>query len=158
YRCSNAASANQQVLVPMAAPGSWYVLVYAEAVPAPGTYTLTATGSNLVLTGVTPDHLGNSADMTLTLTGAGFDPTTTVSLVAGTGTTYTAATVSVDLPTQLTATFRAGAVPAGTYSVRVARSDGSLSTLGNAFRVVAGGQAVLKTNVVVPRLVGWHSP
>jgi RHS repeat-associated protein len=158
YRFSSAASANQRVLVPMAAPGSWYILVYGEAVPSPSNYTLMATGSPIVLSGLTPDHASNSADMVLTLTGAGFDPTTTVILVAGDGTQYPAATVSVDLPTQITATFRAGAVPVGTYAVRATRSDGSSAQLANAFQVTAGGQAVLRTNVVVPTSVGYHQP
>ena len=94
---------------PMAAPGTWYILVYAENVAAPPeTYTLTATVSPVTLTAVSPNLLGNAEDAVLTLTGAGFDATTTVSLVAANGTTYQANQVQLDLPTQLSATFTAG--------------------------------------------------
>ena len=46
-----AASADQQLFVPSAAPGTWYVLLYSEAVPAPGTFTLTATAGDIFLSG-----------------------------------------------------------------------------------------------------------
>src|SRR5262249_12588938 len=81
FRSSSAATANQQVLVPMAAPGTLYILLYGASVPAAGAYTLTAAEANVFVTGVTPDHHGDSADATLTLSGGGFDRTTTVSLV-----------------------------------------------------------------------------
>ena len=43
------------------------------------------------------------------LTGSGFDATTTVALVAANGVAYAANQVSIDLPTEITATFAAGA-------------------------------------------------
>ena len=39
---ATAASADQQLFVPAAAPGTWYVLLYSPSVPSPGTFTLTA--------------------------------------------------------------------------------------------------------------------
>jgi len=151
-----AAAASQQVVVPTAAPGSWYVLVYSESVQSPGPFSLLASTSTIFLTGITPDHAGSAADSTLTLTGAGFDRTTRVSLVASDGTTYDASAVAVDLPTQITATFRAGAVPPGLYSVRAQQPGGDMSVLPNAFRVVAGGQPHLNTDIVVPSFIGNH--
>src|SRR5205085_11724943 len=69
-------SVSQTVTVPKAAPGTWYILVYAEGVAAPPqSYTLTATVASLALTAVSPSLLGNAADAVLTLTGAGFDAT-----------------------------------------------------------------------------------
>src|SRR5262249_3190305 len=120
YESSVPHSLSQNILVPTAAPGTWYILVYAERVPTPPeNYTLTATVSPLALTAVTPNHLGNAADAVLILTGAGFDSTTNVRLVASGGTTYQASQTQLDLPTQLSATFTAGLVPAGSYSVQV---------------------------------------
>src|SRR5262249_21684172 len=40
---ATAATAGQQLLVPSAAPGTWYILLYSAAVAAPGSFTLTAT-------------------------------------------------------------------------------------------------------------------
>jgi RHS repeat-associated protein len=153
---ATAAAADQQLVIPSPTPGTWYVLLYSEAVPAPGAFTLTATAEDIFLFGVTPDHHSNGSDMVLTLTGAGFDRTTVAELVESAGTAYPAGTVSIDLPAQLTATFAAGSVPPGTYSVRARRSGGSSAELPGVFRVVAGGQPRLETNLVLPSAVGRH--
>src|SRR5262249_25470106 len=67
---------------------------------------------------------------------------------------------SVDLatPTSLTATFRAGSVPPGVYSVRTSKADGSSSELADAFTVVQGGVAQLQLNLIVPGALGRHIP
>ena len=91
--------------------------------------------------------------MSLTLTGAGFDRTTIVELLDSGGATYPADAVSIDTPTHLTATFAAGSVPPGTYTVRARRPTGGEALLASAFRVVAGGHPQLETNLVVPYVV-----
>ncbi len=157
YRSMVPHSLSQAITVSKAAPGTWYILVYAEGVAAlPDNYTLTASVASLALTGVIPDHSGTAADSILTLTGAGFDATTIVSLVAGGGTVYTANQTQLDLPTQLSATFTAGSVPAGIYSVVVTQSDGISTTLPSAFTMVQGGKANFKSNLVVPSTLGNH--
>src|SRR5207302_2121675 len=102
-------------------------------------------------------HSGNMSAATLTLTGAGFTSTSTVSLVAGNGNAYAASTVRFDSPTQLRATFAAGAVPAGVYAVRVTQNQNASYDLPSVFTVVQGGQAQLKTNLVVPNSLGYHA-
>ena len=158
YRFSTSAAPDQQILVPMAAAGTWYILAYADYVPTPSDFTLLATASDVILKTVTPDHLGNSADSVLTLTGAGFDSTAQVELVAGSGTAYPATRVSIDLPTQITATFAAGMVPAGVYSVQVAKPGLSPAVLPNALTIDQGGQSNLKTDLVLPSVLGRHQP
>jgi RHS repeat-associated protein len=155
YRAT-AASADQELFVPNAAPGTWYLMLYSPAVPAPGTFTLTATANDIFLDGVTPDRHGNGTDMVLTLTGAGFDRSTVVELVDSGGTVYAAGSVSIDLPTQVTATFAAGSVPPGTYAVRARRVSGGSAELPGAFEVLVGGQPQLETNLVLPSVVGRH--
>jgi RHS repeat-associated protein len=158
FRSGNDASANQQVLVPSAAPTTWYILVYDAFVAQPSNFALSAIGAGVVVSGVTPDHAGNAAAAVLTVTGAGFDATSMVSLVAGNGTTYRASTVQLDLPTQLTATFLAGVVPAGVYTVSVTRGDGARGSLANAFTMKQGGRAQFNVNLVTPSLLGYHIP
>ena len=63
--------------------------------------------------------------------------------------------MSLDSNTQLTATIAASTVPAGQYALRVTRADGTTAQLGG-FTVVAGGQANLVANVVVPNPIGNH--
>jgi RHS repeat-associated protein len=156
-RSAEPVAASQVVTIPQAAPGTWYILVYNALVPSPGSYTISAAASSIFLNQVSPTELGTTRDDTLSLTGAGFDATTTVALVASMGTTFPADTVNVESPTSLTATFRAGTVPAGVYSIRVDRSDGNSSKLANAFTVVPGGQGHLETNLVVPKYLARHN-
>ncbi|MBI1915416.1 MAG: hypothetical protein HYS12_11870 [Planctomycetes bacterium] len=157
YRFTDPGAADQKVLVPLATPGTWYFLLYSDYAPQPGSFTLLAQTAGVFLQAVTPDHHGNGAPTTLTLTGAGFDHSTTVEFVAAGGTAYPASTTSVDSFTRLTATFAAGAVPPGVYTVRVSRPGGDTAELPAAFRVTAGGAADLRTNLVVPSNVGRHT-
>ncbi len=159
YRSSNPAGADAAVLVPTAVPGTWYVLVYAKYAPSPSEFRLSALSSRVLLDRVTPERLGNGEDMTITLDGAGFDASTVVELVGGPGQpAYRARTVRLDQPTRLSATFPAGLVPPGTYSVRVTQPGGHQSTLAGAFTAVAGARAELRTNLITPRNLGFHQP
>jgi RHS repeat-associated protein len=157
HRSTLAASANQQVSISSAAPGVWYVLVYTESAPQPGSFTLEVQGATVFLTDVAPDFSGNSAEMTLTLAGLGFDSSTTVSLVSSTNVATAASGVRLDQPTQITATFPAG-LAAGVYSVRVTRVGGGTATLTDAFTVKQGGQAKLRAGVIAPESMGYHIP
>ncbi len=121
YRFTNLASPYQQILVPSAAAGTWYALLYAASVPSPTTYTILATAGSIFLRSSTPGKSSTSASTVLTLQGSGFDQTTTVDLVGADGTLYPATSTSIDLPTQITATFAAGEVPAGTYGVETGK-------------------------------------
>ena len=157
FRFSNGAAANQQVLVPSATPGSWYALLYATSVPQPSTYTILVTTSDVFLTGSTPSRSGTGVDTTLTLTGSGFDQTTSVDLVGTNGTVYPATSSSIDLPTQITATFAARSVPAGVYTVEVSKPGVQPARLSNALTIDQGGGANLKTDIVVPSFLGRHA-
>ena len=135
----SSAGASHALLVPSPAAGTWYVLVYNESVAtAPATFTLQATSSKAVLSGSTPSVGAANAATTFTVTGGGFLAGTIVDLIGAGGTVYPATTSTVDLPTQITATFAAGSVPAGTYAVGVVRLDGATAQLANAFTMAPG--------------------
>jgi RHS repeat-associated protein len=150
-----AVGTDPEILVPLASPGVWNVLVYSDAVPAPGAFSLTATARPILINGVTPGQLSNAAESILTVTGAGFVLGTTVQLVAADG-TIIGGTVQVDGPERLTARFAVGIVPTGTYSVRLRRPDGTQVQLDNAFEMVGNGAPLLETNMVLPRALGNH--
>ena len=156
YRFSTPASANQQVLVPSPDPGSWYILVYSNYVPAPSTFTLTAATGNMFLLSGTPTNSGNSMPTIMTLTGSGFTSTTQVSMVTGNGTAYPATELTVVSPTQLIATFAAGTVPVGTYTVQATQPDGSSADLLTPFKMGQGGEAKLKATISIPNPIGYH--
>jgi RHS repeat-associated protein len=156
YRSTGAGLADQQVFVSDPAPGTWYVLAYGSLISADGEYTIVADLSELALASSTPGRHGTTTAATLVLAGAGFDDTVTVALVAGDATTYPASSVSVDSSTQLRATFALGSVPPGVYAVRVVKPGGLTAELPGALDLVAGGEAVLETNLVLPAEVGYH--
>jgi len=157
YCFANTATADQHILVPMAYAGTWYILVYGDTIRTPSPYTLTAETAALILESVTPDHHGNAADAVLTIRGAGFDTGIQVSLVAADSTMYPATSVAIDSSTQLTAVFAAKSVPAGTYDLFLAKPDGSTAQLLHAFEVIGGGEAKLKTNLILPSSLGYHA-
>jgi YD repeat-containing protein len=147
---------NQSILVPSAAPGIWYVLVYAASVPSVSSYTLLATTGSVQLTQVSPDHYATGTPASLTIAGAGFTGGTTVSLI-GSNTTYAPTSVSIDSFTQITATFSLAALFPQSYTLKVTRPDGSSAELTDGFTVLPAGQAQLQTRLIVPAALGRHS-
>ena len=81
----------------------------------------------------------------------------TISLEAAGGTRYGASQTELDLPTQLSATFTAGFVPVGIYSVVVTNADGLAATLPGAFTMDEGGAFDFHANLVVPSTLGLTS-
>jgi RHS repeat-associated protein/uncharacterized repeat protein (TIGR01451 family) len=156
YHSATPGTPNQQLLTTMATAGTWYVLVYGDNIQAPGDFTVQVSSAAVMLSSVTPDRSGRNAASTLTITGAGFEGSNSVQLVDAGGTAYPADSTEVDLFTRITATFGAGAVPPGKYSVRVSRAAGGSATLTNAFEVLTGGLANLTTDLGVPSAIGRH--
>jgi RHS repeat-associated protein len=157
FRSANPNSSSQQLLIPYAVPGTYYVLVYGSLISTPGSYTVGASSTSVLLTGSIPDRNANNVALKMTLTGAGFGAGTTVELIAASGTSYSAASVSVDSFTQLTATFPPNLAPAGIYSVRVLRAGGGTGTLSNVFTFSPAGAAKLETRLIMPGALGRHA-
>lgn len=156
FRAATPGSVDQQLLIPAAAPGTYYIMVHGESVPGSGQFTLQATTASLDVSSVTPARYGQNASAVLTVTGAGFDASAVVELVASGGAAYRAASVSADSFTQLTATFNLSLAPVGTYSLRVSSPLWSTNTLANAFEVLPAGEAKLETSLIVPGQMGYH--
>src|ERR1700733_3057433 len=154
---STASGASQSLLIPDADAGTWYVLVYSESVAAPpSSFTLQATSGEVVLTGSTPTQSATNIATSLTITGAGFTTGSAVSLISSNGTTYAPATSEVDLPTQMTVTFAASSLPAGTYSLKIPQTDGSTAELSNVLSMAAYGAPHLTTNPAIPDPMTRH--
>ena len=154
---SSTGSANPQLLVPAAAPGTWYILAYGASVPAASSFTITATGTPIQLTAVAPTQAPAGTTATLVLTGSGFNSGTTVSLLPTAGSPHAASSVILDTFTQLTATFDLTGVPQGVYSVVASNPGGSSSELSAKFTVTAkGGMGMLDTHLILPAKMGRH--
>jgi len=156
YQAAAPGSTSQQLLIPAAAPGTYYVMANCNSLSGSGNFTMTATASSLNVTGVTPGSYGQNAGATLTIAGAGFDSTAAADLVAADGTAYPASIVSADSFTQLTATFDLSGVPVGTYSLRVSSPTWGTNALASAFQVLTAGQPKLETQLIVPSQLGYH--
>ncbi len=155
-RYSNLSAADQEILIPRVPAGTLYALLYSAAVASPSTFTLTASAADVRLLGLTPDRYSTDAIATLTLTGAGFDSTTSVSLIAADSTVYPISTVEVDSQTRITAVIDLHGVPQGTYSVRVSKAGGGSSELPGALNVTPVGEAHLEAKLILPDNVGRH--
>lgn len=153
-------SSDLGLFAPMAYAGQWYILVYSQTTRAPSTYTLTASSTQLSITGVTPDRSASNVEAQLTIEGAGFIPGVGVELVSFAGTAYPATSVVVDSFQQITATFAANSIPADPlhkYSLRVSRTGVSPAVLTDAYTVLPAGQAKLETKLIMPEAFGRHA-
>ncbi|MCP4853392.1 MAG: RHS repeat protein [Fuerstiella sp.] len=157
YRFGTMASADQEILAPLVPAGDWHILVYNEAVTEPSDYSLVVTNNDFVIRDVAPDFHGDSEDVVMTLTGIGFSNNSIVELIAGDGTVYAGTPGEIATSNRITATFAAGTVPPGVYSVRTTNPGTDPILMIDAFEMIDGGEARLETNLVLPAFVGFHS-
>jgi YD repeat-containing protein len=93
--------------VPMAYAGQWYALVYGDTVRTESAFDISASSSGVFLSDVTPDRYATDATATLTLSGAGFDASTILSLVGSDATVIAATSQVVLSASRMTANFLA---------------------------------------------------
>ena len=154
----NPNSPNQQILISSAIPGTYYVLVYGNVIPSPGAYTVQVVSADVFLLSATPSMAPTDANIALTLSGGGFLPSTSVALISTNGTSFPAASASVDSFTHISATFASNTLPAGVYSVVVTAPAGGSTTLSNVFQALSEGAPNFTSSVVAPWLVAPGIP
>lgn len=157
HRAAAPDTENRQIFVPFASPGRWYVMVHGAAVGNPASYTISTQSVDAAVVGVSPSSAWVAVDNQLRVSGAGFAAGTTVSLFDGAGNVSLAHGVEVDSFTAITATFAAGSIPAGTYSLRVAVPGTAPVELADAMTFTPNQGGVLETEVIVPSSVGRHA-
>ncbi len=153
YESIHPASPNQQILIPNANGGTYYILIYGNQISTPGSYTVQVLAGSVFLTSVTPNLGPNNAALTLTLNGVGFLPSTGVQLISTNGASFHATSATADSFTRMTATFASNALPAGVYSVKVSGADGGSATLTNSFVVSSQGAATFVSSLSLPYAV-----
>jgi RHS repeat-associated protein len=157
YKASVLGSADQQIAVPAAITGTWYVLAYGTSVPAISDFIIEADFYDLQVTGLSPIRYGQNSNAVLTINGMGFGSTCTAALVSSSGVGHRATDVSVDSYTQMTATFDLTNLQPATYTLKVSSPSLGSSNLTNVFEVLPAGQAKLETNLIVPSWMGYHA-
>ena len=105
----------RQLVVAKTLPGTYYVVVYGGQLTAPLSYNLTAEMSEITVAGVSPDHHAVSSQCTVTLTGGGFDDSTTVRFVGSDGSTWEPTETRIMSPSAMTALLDLPTWPADTY-------------------------------------------
>jgi hypothetical protein len=156
--------------------GTFYILVYGADVPSPAGYQLTAEAGPFVVTTVTPDRgsnrppdvipegfsrtspaQGRVLPATVTVSGAGFDQTTTVQFIGSGGVVRVPTAVHLVSPTTLTLDLDLTTWPAGAYDLRLTKGAFSRTRV-RAFTVVQDALPNLETDIVVPSGVGPRFP
>jgi YD repeat-containing protein len=157
YRFSTSAAADQEIVVPMAYAGQWYALVYGDTVRTESAFDISASSSGVFLSDVTPDRYATDATATLTLSGAGFDASTILSLVGSDAAVIAATSQVVLSASRMTATFSLAGLTPGMYSVLATEPDGASDVLANGFTVSGAGAGQLDIQLVVPSVLGRHA-
>jgi RHS repeat-associated protein len=158
YKSNDSTSADQQLVVPLAPIGECYIVIFGASISAPSNFTLTATANALAINHSTPISSASNTDLTLEVQGAIFDSNTTVKLIGPSNIPYIPSALRIDSSTQLAADFAAGTLPAGVYQLRIDKQGGTSATLPNAITIVAGGEAKLETNLILPEALGRRAP
>jgi len=143
------------VVVPSATAGTWYVLVFGDALAQAGDFSLTFSLVDIAITNVSPSLQDSASPLELNLFGAGFAQPLNVELVASNDTTYSPDSFSIDSFTSMTATFGAGILPPDTYDVRVER-NGSEFILADSLQIISGGQPDFYVDITSPSPMGYH--
>ena len=157
YKYTLNGSADQEIFIPSATAGYWYILVTSNNVPTGGSdYTLRIDYSaGVMLDRMTPDQHGNAPDTVLTLFGAGFTPEAQVDLMRDGAVILEAQQTDYISGTQFSTTFDFDLVDPNDYQIRVTVDD-SYDEL--PFMLVQAVGPKLETNLIVPSRVGYHNP
>ena len=154
YKYGGVPAPVEQILVPSASAGSWYILVYGDYVPQVTTYSLEALQQSVFLSGVAPAVSGTSINTTLFVTGAGFDANTAVQLESG-GTNFACTNLALISSTELSVLLISNSIPAGIYGACVSSPTAS-DCQTNVFTMIAGGIPDFHAQVIAPNVIGYH--
>jgi len=134
---ANLVATAQVITIANAQAGPYYILLEGREGAGTGQpFTLSATEIPAILNSVSPNIGSDFGQVTVTLTGAGFNPSDTVDLASGGVTATTATSVLWKNNSTLFATFNLIGVPARTYDLHV-NQNGQSTTDAGAFTVIS---------------------
>ena len=127
--------ANQTAVIPTTQGGTYYVLIRGQSDATNSPMHLLATFLPFGISNVTPDAGGDSAFVTTTITGAGFQPGAIVKLVRPGIAEYEPVNYSVIDGTKIVATFDFTNAIHGLYDVEVINPDGTTAILPYRYQI-----------------------
>jgi hypothetical protein len=143
-------SPNQQITIPTTQAGWYYIMVRGGNEPGgPLSFTLEANIVPFAITGISQNHIGDNGQVTITLTGAQFQPGATVELVSGTN-AYVSATNFFNNAASIAARFFFTNAMHGIYNVVLTDPNNQSTTATQAVMIET---ALPLTAQVVPGLV-----
>lgn len=135
----NAMSGNQDIIIPVAQKGTYYILAYgASPLDGQQDIKLLARKINFEVQQVAAKEGGNTGTVTVKIRGAKFEDGMTVQLNDASLGMITASSIKVLNSTSLFATFNLQGARLGVYDVRISKPNGQNTSLADAFTVVAG--------------------
>ena len=135
YLYSNPFQPNQEIVVPNTQAGYYYSLVRGANVPtAPAPFTIKASIVPFQISSVTPSHIGDNGQVTITLHGAKFQNGATVQLKQN-GITLDAAKVWATDSATLKARFFFTNAPHGLYDVVLTNPNNAVATTAQAMTI-----------------------
>ncbi|MEX2137833.1 MAG: DUF6531 domain-containing protein, partial [Pirellulales bacterium] len=144
--------------------GTFFVLAHGADVENETPYSITANVGDLVVTGITPNRGTASPPLQslrtpaiITITGAGFDQSTTVDFIGPDNVVRSPESTTVLSPSTITLNLDLTDWPAAEYTVRICKGDTTVLRPA-AFRVLSSGQPNLVTNLVLPSALGFNIP
>ena len=150
YSGGSTLSPNQQIVVPTAQPGTYYILAYAAyGSSASSPYTITAQTTGFNISGVSPNTGGNAGSVTMDISGTDLSATAQANLVSPGGNVIAATATQFGNASQLYATFNLTGLATGVYGVQL-KQAGQTVTESGAFTVGKGTPGHLSFQFNVP--------
>jgi len=157
YSYQGVAAQTEDIIIPSASQGIWYILIYGDYVPQLTLYSLQVIQNRLILESFAPSTAGSGVNTILSLSGAGFDSNTVVQLTSAGGSNVMAQSVNAASAIEMSAFFAPNTIPPGVYTVCVSSSAGT-QCLTNLLTVILGGAPNFQASFVVPSVLGFHQP
>ncbi|MFT3882186.1 MAG: carboxypeptidase regulatory-like domain-containing protein [Gemmatales bacterium] len=127
---------------------TWYVMAVART-GSSSNFTLSAVATHPMLTSASPNKIGNTGNVTLSLSGNQLRASDLYQIVAANGTTFTASQVAAADSRQVNATFTLNNAPLGQYTVQLVR-NGQIISLADKITVEAVKAARFVPTLAMP--------
>jgi len=145
------AAGSYQLLIPNTQAGKYYIGVYGATVAgAQANFTIRAQFKDRHLADVTPRSAGNAGNVTLSISGLGFEDSGMQAGLYQYDTEMADGTITVQDSTAIAATFNLSGTNIGTYDLRLTWSDTETAELKSAFVISSGVGALLQSELSIP--------
>ncbi len=138
YGYQSANNGNQDIVIPAASKGTYYILVYNNADANQYNISLLAQRISFSVISVHTNEGGNTGLVTVKIGGAKFEPGMQVSLQSNTLGTIVANSMQYVNSTTVFATFNLGGRTIGLYNVVAKKMNDNMASLPDGFRILQG--------------------